>query len=403
MFQLALRNIFRQKTRTGMTLSAIAFGVVGLILSAGFLSDIFIQLGEALIHSHSGHIQVSRIGYFTYGSRSPEKYLIDSSEATIHDLSAISEVDDVMARINFSGLLNNGKTDWPIIGEGVEADKEAKLGGFMRITQGRQLSSSDRFGLTLGHGVAKALKLNPGDRVTLLLNTPDGALNNMEFDVVGVFQSFSKDFDARAVRISLEAAQELLGTAGINTIVISLKRTLDTEIAAKKVSASISTNEYEFRTWIQLNDFYEKAVALYDQQFGFLRLIILAMVVLSVTNSVNMSVFERVGEFGTLMALGNRRADIFRLVVVENALLGLVGGGLGVLLGIVLALSISAIGIPMPPPPNADIGYTAHIRIVPSAILMAFMIGFSATVFAALWPAWRVSRITVDEALRQNF
>ncbi len=403
MFKLALRNIFRQKTRTGMTLSAIAFGVVGLILSAGFLSDIFIQLGEALIHSHSGHIQVSKIGYFTYGSRSPEKYLIKTRDTMINDLSTIPEGDEVMARINFTGLLNNGRTDWPIIGEGVEADKEARLGGFMRITQGRQLSSNDRFGLTLGYGVAKALKLSPGDRVSLVLNTPDGALNNMEFEVIGVFQSFSKDFDARAVRISLEAAQELLGTTSINTIVISLKRTLDTEVAAKKVSAGLALDEYEFRTWIQLNDFYEKAVALYDQQFGFLRLIILAMVILSVTNSVNMSVFERVGEFGTLMALGNRRVDVFRLLIVENTLLGVIGGALGVVLGIMLAFSISAIGIPMPPPPNADIGYTAHINIEPSAVLMAFLIGFFATILAALWPAWRVSRLSVDDALRQNF
>jgi len=402
MFTLALRNIFRQKTRTGMTLTAIVFGVVGLILSAGFLADIFVQLGEALIHSQSGHIQIARTGYFTYGSRSPEKYLMDPGDPSLRKLAANPKVYAAIGRVNFSGLLNNGRTDWPIVGEGVEPEKEAKLGSFMRITEGRQLSDNDRFGMTLGYGVARALRVKPGSRVSLLLNTPEGALNSMEFDVVGIFQSFSKDFDARAVRIPLAAAHDLLGTTGINTIVLSLQRTPETNNMAKAIAASLPSSIYEVRTWVQLNDFYEKTVALYAQQFGFLQIIILAMVILSVTNSVNMSVFERVGEFGTMMALGDRPYKVFRLVLTENALLGAIGGGLGVVVGILLAILISAVGIPMPPPPNADIGYTAHIQLAPLSIAQSFVTGVLATTVASVIPAFRVTRIAVVNALRQN-
>ena len=402
MFKLALRNIFRQMGRTAITLAAIVFGVIGLILSGGFVRDITYQLGEALIHSQSGHLQVSRAGYFTHGSRSPEKYRIEKAGVIMQKIAAMPEVDAVMARTNFAGLLNNGRTDWPIIGEGVEPDKEAKLGSFMQISEGRQLTDKDNFGLTLGQGVAHALNVKPGDRVSLLLNTAEGALNNMDFEVVGVFQSFSKDYDARAVRISLPAAQELLGSAGVNGLVLSLKNTAYTDSVAAKLRAMLPAADYETRTWIQLNDFYEKTIALYDQQFGFLQLIILAMVLLSVANTVNMSVFERVGEFGTMMSLGNRRGDVFRLVLAENALLGLIGSGLGVVLGILLALAISVVGIPMPPPPNANIGYTAFIRIVPLVVAGSFAVGWVATILAALLPAVRVTRIPVVDALRQN-
>ncbi len=402
MFKLALRNIFRQKVRTAMTMAAIMFGVVGLILSGGFVRDITIQLGEALIHSQSGHLQIARTGYFTYGSRSPEKYRIAAPDELARQIMAMPEVDAVMARINFSGLLNNGRTDWPILGEGVEPDKEAKLGSFMQISEGRQLTDKDSFGLTLGQGVARALNVKVGDRVSLLLNTAEGALNNMEFEVVGVFQSFSKDFDARAVRISLSAAKELLGSAGVNGLVLSLKQTADTDNVAMKLRTMFRPTEYETRTWVQLNDFYEKTIALYDVQFGFLQLIILAMVLLSVVNTVNMSVFERVGEFGTMMSLGSRRGDVFWLVLSENALLGLIGSGLGVAFGILLALAISTVGLPMPPPPNANIGYTAFIRIVPAIVIGSFVIGFVATMIAALLPASRVTRIPIVDALRQN-
>ena len=402
MLKLALRNVFRQKLRTAMTLAAIVLGVIGLILSGGFVQDVYYQLGEALIHSQSGHLQVSRAGFQAHGTRSPEKFLIDRPDSVTQLLMKLPQVDDVMARINFSGLISNGRSDWPIIGEGVEPDKEAVLGTQVRFVEGRQLAKNDLYGVVLGEGIAHALKLRTGDRATLLLNTAEGALNSLEFEVVGTFQSFSKDYDARAVRIPLAAAHELLGTKGVNSLVVSLKRTEDTRQVADALARQLDSKQFEVKTWQQLNDFYENTVALYERQFGVLQFIILVMVLLSVANSVNMSVLERVGEFGTMMALGNRSGVVMRLVVTENVLLGLCGATLGVVLGMILAWVISAIGIPMPPPPNANRGYTAHILILVPTLVIGFSVGFFATLLAALIPARRVSRIQVVEALRQN-
>lgn len=402
MFRLAFRNIVRQRLRTAMTLAAIVFGVMALILSGGFVHDVYHQLGEALIHSQSGHIQVAKEGFQERGARSPERYVIEDSEGLRGLLAARPGVEDVMARVNFSGLINNGRSDWAIVGQGVEADKEAVLGSQLKITAGRQLGAADRYGVLLGQGVAQALKLEPGDYVTLLANTLDGALNSLELEVVGVFQSFSADFDLRAVSISLEAAQELLGTAGVNTFVISLRESPLTESTAEALRSGLAGSGLAVLTWRTLNSFYENTVALYERQFGFLQLIILVLVLLGVANSVNMSAFERVGEFGTMMALGNRRGDIRRLVIVENVLLGMIGGGLGVALGGVSALVLSAIGIEMPPPPNANLGYTAHIRLVPSVLASSFSVGLVATVLASLLPAWRVARIQPVDALRRN-
>lgn len=386
-----------------MTLAAIASGVVGLILAGGWVNDIFVQLGEALIHSQSGHMQVYKKEFYAAGSRTPEKYVIETPDAIKQSAKDIVGVDNVMARLNFSALLNNGRSDLPISGEGIEPEQEAALGSFVSITAGRQLSDKDPFGIILGHGVAQGLKLKPGDHVTLLANTLEGALNSMDFEVIGVFQSFSNDYDARAIRIPLAAAQELLGTKGVNAIVISLKKTDDTNRIADWLNGQLDAAGLEVKTWIELNDYYEKTVELYKSQFGVLQLIILVMVLLSVANSVNMGVFERTGEFGTMMALGNRGSRIFQLIIIETLLLGLIGSCLGVGLGILLALIISAIGIPMPPPPNANLGYIAQIQILPSTLLMSFTIGVTGAVLAAIIPARHVSRMQVVQALRQNF
>jgi putative ABC transport system permease protein len=385
-----------------MTLLAIIAGVVGLILSGGFVHDIFTQLGEVLIHSQSGHLQVTRPGYFERGARSPEKFLIADAAQVRARIQAVPGVADVMGRLYFSGLINNGRTDLPMLCEGIEPGREAKMGSGLTITAGRKLEERDVHGMLLGHDLARALKLEPGDWSNLVVNTPEGAINSLEFQVVGTFRTFSKDYDARAVRIPLAAAQDLMATPGINTLVVALHHTDDTLHVAGTLARLFPQTQLEVKTWLQLNDFYAKTVEMYDAQFGVLRFIILLMVLLSVANSVNMSVFERVGEFGTMMALGNRSRRVMALILMENTLIGLAGASLGVMIGALLALVISAIGIPMPPPPNADLGYTAHIRLVPSVIVSAFFIGLAATLLAALLPAWRVRQIPVVEALRQN-
>jgi putative ABC transport system permease protein len=402
LLKLALRNVGRHKGRTALTLGSIVFGVVALILSGGFIEDTIVEVGESMIHSHSGHLQVSRQGFSTFGSQNPEKYLLDRPEQLRQSLAGTPGVDDVLLRIGFSGLLGNGRSDWPIIGEGVEPEREATLGSYVTLAAGRQLKAGDKYGALIGHGVARALKLKPGDPVTLLVSTVGGATNSLDLDVVGVFQTFSKDYDARALRIPLAAAQELLATTGAHTAVISLRKTPDTERVAASLHSTLAGAGLELKTWMELNDFYTQTVALYQQQFGFLVVIVLIMLLLGVSNTINLAVFERVGEFGTMLAMGNRSRDVRLLIIAEGLVLGLIGSALGVVVGMALAVGISAVGIPMPPPPNADLGYTSRILLVPGVIALSFIIGLVAAVLASLLPATQVSRMEIAAALRQS-
>jgi putative ABC transport system permease protein len=396
----ALRNVFRQKARSAATLIAIAVGVAGLILAGGFVQDIFIQLGEAIIQGQTGHLQITKKGYREGRTRTPEQYLIDEPEKMKVGAGKTAGVDRAFARLGFTGVINNGKRDLGILGEGIEPAAEGNVGTYLRYMEGRPLGAKDFDSIVIGQGVAKSLGLKIGDRVNLVISLAQGAVNTLDFELVGVFQSFSKEYDARAVRIPLPAAQELMDTPGAHVMVVMLQRTEDTERIAAALEAAYGPKGFVVERWNKLSDFYEKAVDLYDRQFGVLQLIILLMVLLSVANSVNMSIFERTREFGTVIALGTRPAAVFRSVLIESVLIGLLGGLLGMLVGSLLAVMISAIGIPMPPPPNANLGYTAEIRLMPWQILTAGLIGFVATFLAAIRPARRVSKIDVVDALR---
>lgn len=399
----ALRNVFRQRARAFANLLAIGLGVAGLIVVGGFVQDIFVQLGEAIIHGQTGHIQVTRQGFQKGGLRSPEKYLIEHPDGVRAQLAGMAGVSSVLPRINFTGTLNNGKRDLGVVGEGVESDLENSLSGiYVRYIAGRALGDKDKYGIVVGQGVAKSLNLGPGDHIALVVSLAEGAVNTLDFEIIGVFQTFSKDFDARAVRIPLAAARELMGSDAVHKLVLVLKETETSDMIAEKVAVLLKGSGNEVTVWHDLSDFYAKTIDLYDRQFGVLRLIILMMVLLSVANTINMTLFERTREFGTAMAIGGRPSSIFHLIITEGILIGACGAILGVFLGGAAAWVVSAVGIPMPPPPNANLGYTAYIRLEPIAIVIAGLIGWLATVLASILPARRASKISIVDALRHG-
>jgi putative ABC transport system permease protein len=181
-----------------------------------------------------------------------------------------------------------------------------------------------------------------------------------------------------------------------------LERTEITAIATAQTRQLLSDRNFDTTPWRAISDFYEKTVELYDRQFGVLRLIILIMVLLSVANSINMTLFERTREFGTMQALGDSAFNVFKLIVVESVCLGFIGALLGMLLGSAVAIAISAVGIPMPPPPNANLGYLALVRLDSQSITTAGLIGFAACVLATFLPARRASTLDIGEALRHG-
>jgi putative ABC transport system permease protein len=401
MLKLALRNIFRQKTRTALTLAAIVLGVASLVLTGGFVADVLLQLREATIRSQLGHLQVYKQGRFASGGHHPFDFLIDSADVVEGALAGLEGLATHARRLSFSGLIAFGRGELPFLGEGIEPIPEARIGAAMTMVSGRHILDQDRFGIMLGEGLAAATKLKLGDRVNLVLTTPEGAMNTLDFEVVGVFRTLSKEYDARAVRVPLKAAQELAATEAVTAVVALLTDTELTSRAQSQLEARLPSG-FEVKAWHELADFYKNAAALYERQFGVLEAIILVMVLLSVANSVNMTLHERTFEFGVMRALGRRGRHVFALAVLETTLLGALGAALGAAIGVGMALAISVVGIPMPPPPNSESGFTAVIRIVPKVVAMAFALGFVAAIGASLLPARRLAQIPVVDALRRG-
>ena len=401
MFKLALRNVLRQRTRSALTLFAIALGVACFVLAGGFVADILHQLREATIRSQLGHLQVYKAGRYASDGSHPFDYLIDDTGAVERALAAVGGVTAHARRLDFTGLASFRRGELPMIGEGVEPGPEATIGSAITVVQGRALRAGDTYGVMLGEGLARALGAAPGNTIDLVLAARDGAMNTLPFQVVGVFRTLSRDFDARALRVTLAAAQELTATDGVSSVVVLLDDTAHTDAALATLAARLPAG-FEIKPWHELATFYNSTAALYQRQFGFLQAIILVMVLLGVSNSVTMTLHERTAEFGVMRALGGKDRDVFGLAILEGLLLGALGAGIGVVAAMLIALGVSAIGIPMPPPPNSESGFVAAIRLVPEVILYGFALGLAATVGGALVPSWRIARLPIVDALGRS-
>ena len=222
------------------------------------------------------------------------------------------------------------------------------------------------------------MHVKPGDYVTLMTTTVTGSLNAMDVRVAGIFTIGVKEYDDRAIKMPIAGAQMLLQTKKVEKLLVFLNNTDDTAPCAPASGKSLSG--VEFKDWSELATFYHQVVALYNGIFGFLGLIVFAIVIFSVANTIMMSVFERTREIGTLMAIGTTRARLWRMFLAEGFAIGLIGCVLGVASGVAALDAINRGNVMLPPPPGYTAGY--RLQILMSASVLVHRVAIIAIVTA---------------------
>lgn len=403
-FLIAARNLLRNRRRAAIALLTIGGAAIAMVLADGFVQWILWAMREGTIQSQTGHVQVVRPGYFQSGAADPFAFVIPQARPERQEIETTPGVKVVAPRLSVTGLASHGETSVAFIGEGVDPAREKDLSKAFRIVAGKNLAGVDAHEVILGRGLARALGVEAGATVALLANTRSGGINAVEARVAGIFITGSQAYDNTALRLPLGLAQTLTRADGAHAWLVLLDDTerTDATLGALRTRYTKAAGELAFVPWYERADFYNKTVALFSQQMGVLRAIIAVIIVLSISNLLVMNVLERTGEIGTLLAIGFKRRRVMQQFAIEGLVLGVIGGGLGVAAGFGLGELISAIGIPMPPPPGMEEGYTGEIRVTAGVLAQAFAIAFVTTATAGLYPAWKASRLQVVDALRHN-
>lgn len=401
-YYLAVRSILRQKRRSAIGLSAIAAGVVALLLAEGFFEYNYQGMREGTIRARIGHVQVVRPGYFEAGVADPFAYMIPENSPQRSLLEDFPHVDVLAPRLAFSGLISLGESTVSFIGEGVDPAKERALSGALRILHGSDLSGPDAAEAMLGEGLAATLGVKVGQKVVLLANTKTRGVNAVEVTIRGVFATVSKAYDDYALRLPLKTAQTLLKTEGVHTWLVLLDDTSRTDRTLDLIREKVVSKDLQFVPWYehQAADMYNKTVALFSRQVLVVKLMIGIIIVLSILNTMMTNVRERTAEIGTCMALGDERKTVLRRFLAEGVVMGFAGGIVGCVLGLVAAQGVAALQIPIPPPPGMTSGYLAKITITPWILLDALGLAVITALLAGLYPAWKASRLEIVDALR---
>jgi putative ABC transport system permease protein len=399
---IAWRNVTRNRRRSLITGGIVAFGFVSFTLAGGFMAQSFDGLRQNAIRSGLGHVQFADPRAFEKSEETTLQFGIHKAGAAVNALRADAEVDVVLPRLEFFGLVSNGGTSIPFAGLGIDPDAEARGGDIPKSVQTGEWLRTGQRTVVIGRGLAKLLNAKIGDSITLLATTPDGTLNAIDTTVGGIADIFIKELNERYLALPLPLAQELLTAPDtVSRISVLLKEPAQEADAATRLDAALKATGILLghRLWSELAVFYQQVRMLYLGIFGFMGTVLVVIVFLSTINTTLMSVTERTREIGTLRALGARTGRVSTGFVLEGLLLGAASAVAGIVLSLAITLAINLAKITMPPPPGSARGFVIQVQVIPSVYLLAAVVLIATLAVASFFPARRAARAPIVESL----
>jgi len=386
--KLGFRSLFRQKRRTAITLLVITFGIGCLLLAEGHSLYINWGLRESTIHSETGHLQIFNQEYFENEEETFLQYGLDDYQNISQDLMQF-----------------NGDKSVACVGQGVEPEKEKQMRELFRMSSSIYDSLIANDGdvqiIALGNGLAKSLNAKPGDYLTLMATTTDGALNALDLKFVGTFSGFSPEYDERAIVVPLEAAQILLNTPKVKKLLVTLDQTEKTDAYYQKISNLAQEKGYPIaiKKWQEQAVYYKRVSGFYNQMIGFLSLVLFIIVFFSTANTIVMSIVERTTEIGTLLSMGTSKWQTLKMFFFEGLFIGVLGGIFAAIFALIVGSIINSFEILLPPAPGMTDGYPLSIRHDIEIFRRIFVATLVIATVSTIIPALRVTRMKIVDAL----
>jgi putative ABC transport system permease protein len=430
---IAFRNLSRQKKRSVLLGSAIAFGVMVVTLINGFAGAFSTNVAENFSNLMAGHIF---IGGVEKGSGDKEVSVIrDDSALTRAVESANLPVKYVTRRSAFSGtLIFEGKKIRTNV-DGAELEKETFLQERLLLKAGSWDAMSDERALILSEKIAAKLNVDVGDRLLVQMETVSGQNNVGEFTLAGISYD-AGIFGQMMSYANLSYVNELLGLAQgeYQTMGIMLDGLKHADPSADTIYANLSKEvqlfergtkdengdqtpfqallrkqnkqdwdgvKYRMFTINEVLSQIKEIVAALDTTAAIILVVLFFIIMVGITNTFSMVMFERIGEIGTMRALGVQRRGVRSMFLYEAVFLALGGAVTGIILALIVMAGISLINFGMDSPAfiimkNGHMSfYLPPLKAVANIAIIALL-----TLVAVASPALKAARLTPAEALR---
>lgn len=400
---LAWRNIWRHRRRTVIVVLAIGLGLAMMMLYDGVMAGFEQAIYANAVKVLGGNIQVHAAGYSEQAGDTPLLPITDD-QRVVNAATAQPEVLAASRRINTGGLASNREGAFPVAIFGIEPSKELPVSLVAQnVSAGRFLTEGDKDSIYIGKGLAMAMGVEAGDRITLVGRATGNKMRRHTMTVVGIYDVGLRDIEKRSVYLPLSDAQYLYGLDGQSTEVSLSLRQLGEE--PQVIEALVpSLNGYEITTWKTNFPEMEAAINSKSGVMDIFSVIIMLIAGIGILNLLLMAVFERTREIGLLGAMGLKPGQITTLFLLEGAMMGVVGLIFGILLGLLMNGLLMQIGMDYSQFASAT-EYTALIngRIYPTwgveKLLMRSIVVLVISILAAYYPAREAARHEPAEAL----
>ena len=401
--RLAWRNVFRNTRRSILTVAAIAIGLASLSFVWSFIEGVNDQMIENSTRYLAGHVQVHRSGYHANQSLD---LIIDDPQPVQAALARQEQVLATARRLEGMALASLGDKSRGVMILGIDPQQETRVTTLHQtIVSGTYVRNDTAQEIILGDKAAQSLGAVVGSEIVLLTQAADGTVGAEKFTVRGIFDARMDMIDGTLVIMPLKAAQQLyVAGEGVTSIVAKLDDRRGAQALTSKVAAALG-GSFEILPWQELLPTVLQSVSFHEVIAYVLLLVFFVVVAVGVTNTILMGVMERTREFGVMMALGTRANQVTTVVFWEACFLGLLGLLLGALLGLGLTAYFGRVGINLGEYVKAietmqgltGIVYP-KIRLV--RLLLLAVIVFCTAIVAALYPAWKASRLDPMAAIR---
>lgn len=378
LLKLSYRNLFRNKRRSVFAIMIAASGCAALSIAIGYYSFSIYSLQELTIRNGfggsggSGHVQVfdGRVGAQT--GQHVMEFGLDSVAGLMETIKNDPDVEYVLPRLEFGGLLSNGDRSVPFKGFGVEADNEIRLwAGMSEINPGLKLGEqlvplkSRKPGIILGKTLANSLQAKVGDMMMMYSTTVDGTINGIDVELLGIMSTGVSETDKYYLLTNIDIAQKLINTHKVSLLSVMFRNRKHFDEKLKNLQSGLEKGAYakglKLVPWYQQAEFFISIRDIFNIIFGFMGAIILVIVLLSCWNIMNMTTMERIREIGTLRAIGLSVKNISTLFLLEAFLIGTIGVIIGMIVQLIASRLINTLKIIMPPVPGMSRPYTLQV------------------------------------------
>jgi len=403
LLKIAWRNVWRQRRRTLLIAAAMGIIMSLLVLFDGVIVGFEQSIYGNAIQLLGGNIQIHAPGYNEKSEQNPLLPLANP-DAVIQAAEANTNTVAAAKRIVTGGLVANREGAFSVSIVGVETDKEARISPVAEnISAGRYLKSDDGDLIVIGQGLASAMDITVGDRITMAGGSLHDQTRQRTMTIVGIYDVGVPSVEKNTIYMSLAESQSLFGLDNqVTEIVVSLKQIGQEPPVVAQINKA--QPGYEVETWVNSMPDLKQTMDMKTSVMNIFGVIMLAIAAIGILNLLMMAVFERTREIGIVGALGLKPREITLMFLLEGILIGVMGAVLGTVLGLALTGVLGAVGIDYSQ--FADLTeYTALItgkiypeflpfKVLNHAITLAII-----AAIAAFFPAREAARREPAEAL----